>query len=484
MGFGAIIASGEKNKLLRDDLVNCLTEMRVEQFLDEPTRFAIRFQEDIREGGPFIMKSPELQCEQMVTIAVQVGNARRCLVRGPITDVKCSVKLGGPGSWYEAHGQDRRVEMDRECVPDAWSVRASEAAETILNKNKKFDRIDVEETRIVNGGTRKGGEPTAPTRNQRSTVLAFIYRIARDCNLHFWIEYECPRNGLDPSGQSLQVEEQANLKSSPPRPKDAPAGPIPADQIKLVPTVQVKLRVNVEKEQCQNVTAFDLTMDPERPNQFTGTAIDDTDAQPHSVSPTDPDPTIIKGGQRFAGCKEPRDLCITTAGNQDELQCKAEAALTAAGWFVDATASTTAHMLGGVQLAKGGPQHRGAEITFAAHAGNILNRRLERRAAQRRAEGEIVGIEESLRRPHAFPSHQGFQNTGLHLTGVGERLDADLDLQVDVHETGIADEHLATRLARAGGDRRWQPACEASPANGLPFGCLRWRTATGVRGRG
>ena len=32
MGLGAIIASGEKNKLLRDDLLDCLTEVRVEQF--------------------------------------------------------------------------------------------------------------------------------------------------------------------------------------------------------------------------------------------------------------------------------------------------------------------------------------------------------------------------------------------------------------------------------------------------------------------
>jgi hypothetical protein len=124
------------------------------------------------------------------------------------------------------------------------------------------------------------------------------------------------------------------------------------DQIKLVPTVTVKLRVNVEKEQCQNVTAFDLTMDPERPNRFKGTAKDDRDAKPpHTVFIQDPpQPTIIKGGQRFAGCKEPRDLCITTAGNQEELQCKAEAALTEAGWFVDATASTTVYMLGDVLL--------------------------------------------------------------------------------------------------------------------------------------
>jgi hypothetical protein len=353
MGFGAIIASGEKNKLFRDDLLDCLTEVRVEQFLDEPTRFAIRFQEDIRDGEPFIVNSPELQCEHMITIAVQMGDAMRPLVRGPITNVKSSVKLGGPGSWHEVHGQDRRVELNRKCVSHVGVGKASVLAKEILDGKSngvKFNRVDVEETRIVYGGTRKGGEPTAPTRNLRSTDLAFIRRIARDCNLHFWIEYKCLRNGLDRSGQSLKVEEQANLKSSPARPPDAPAGPVRVDQIKLVPTVKVKLRVNVEKEQCPNVTAFDLTMDPERPNRFTGTAINDTDALPYSVSPPDPQPTIIKDGQRFAGCKETRDLCITTAGNQDELQYKAEAALTEAGWFVDATASTTAHMLGGVLL--------------------------------------------------------------------------------------------------------------------------------------
>jgi hypothetical protein len=75
MGFGALIAAGEKNKLLRDDLVDCLIEVRVEQSLDEATRFAIRFQEDISNGEPLIMKAPELQCEQMMIIAVQVGDA-------------------------------------------------------------------------------------------------------------------------------------------------------------------------------------------------------------------------------------------------------------------------------------------------------------------------------------------------------------------------------------------------------------------------
>src|SRR5688572_857556 len=103
MGFGAIIASGEKNRLLREDLLDCITEARVEQSLDEPTRFAIRWQDDIAAGQPRVMRAPELACGQMITIAVKVGDSIMCLVRGPVTDVKCSMMLGGPGSWFEIH---------------------------------------------------------------------------------------------------------------------------------------------------------------------------------------------------------------------------------------------------------------------------------------------------------------------------------------------------------------------------------------------
>ncbi len=348
MGFGAIIASGEKNKLLSDGLLDCITEVRVEQSLDDPTRFAIRFQEDLSDGEPRMGKAPELQCQQMITIAVQVGDAMKCLVRGPITNIKSSVMLGGPGSWYEVRGQDRRVELDRRSVRRAWTGRASDAAGTILGS--KFDQVDAQETRIVYGGQRVRGQPSTSTLNQRATDAAFVRQIARQNNLHFWLEHDCRLNALDPGGQSLKVVEKANFKASPPRPKDAPAGPVPVDQIKLVPTVTVKLRVNVEKEQCQNVTAFELTTDPERPNQFVGSAVDDRDLSEPSTSVTDPQAPINAGGRRFGGCQVPRDVSITTAGNQDELNARAESALTEAGWFVEATASTTAHMLGGVLM--------------------------------------------------------------------------------------------------------------------------------------
>lgn len=346
MGFGAIIASGEKNKLLSDRLLECITEVRVEQYLDDCTQFAIRFQEDIVDGEPMLMQAPELQCEQMIAITVKVDNALKCLVRGPITNVKCSITLGGVGSWYEVRGQDRRIELDRQCIRRAWTGRASEAATQILSK---LFVANVEKTNLIYGSPRTGSNQATQTLNQRSTDAVFIRQIARQNNLHCWIEYECKLDPLSLTGQSLKITEKANLKPSPPRPQSSLGGTAsPTELVKLVPTVAVALRVNVQDAKARNVTAFDLDVNTEQPNQFTGTALNERDLNEDKTSTTDPQPAIRKGGQTLADCQAQRDVCVTTAGNQTELQNKAESALTEAGWYVNATASTTAFMLGDV----------------------------------------------------------------------------------------------------------------------------------------
>ena len=375
MGFGAVITSGEGNDVLPDELMECLTEVRVEQDLDQITRFAVRFQEDIRDGEPRIMKAPELQCTRVITIAAPVEERLQCLVRGPITDVKCSVKLGGQGSWYEIHGQDNRITLDRKCIRRAWSGRASAAAETILSPHFT---TDIAQTRIVYGGSRSAGQEATQTLNQRATDNEFIKQIARQNNLHYWIDYECSLGGI--TGDSLDVTETAHLKPSPPRPQDSPAGPLSIDQIQLIPTVPANLRVNVEQALCQNVTAFDLNVNPDQPSKVPGTALDDRDLQEHLTTVTDPQP-VIDQGQRLADCQVERDLCITTAGNQEELQTKAESALTDAGWFVNATASTTEHLLGLVLAPHDiigveglGPVHSGAyQIKSVTHVINAAD---------------------------------------------------------------------------------------------------------------
>jgi hypothetical protein len=346
MGFGAIIASGEKNTLLRNDLVDCITEVRVEQSLDDPTRFAIRFQEDISGGQPHVKESPELGCGQMITIAVKVGVDIKCLVRGPITEREWSAMLGGPGSWYEIRGQDRRIEMDRQCRREPRSGRESDFAQAILLTT--FDRACVQKTNLVYGQPNGNGEPLVETLNQRATDERFLCQIARRNNMHFWIEYDCSK-GFDPTAKLLRVEEIANLRSSPLWLEEA-GNLLDCQGITLNPKVNVTLRVNVEDERCQNVTAFKLTEDSERPSEFNGTAVDVRAGKIDPTDATDRQPPLAKRGKRIDSCGLKRDVCITTAGNVEELRRKASSALTEAGWFVEATASTTAHMLGGVLL--------------------------------------------------------------------------------------------------------------------------------------
>jgi hypothetical protein len=342
MGFGAFIASGDQNKLLREDLVGRITEVRVEQSLDDPTSYAIRLEDDICSNDFEVMNAVDLKCGVMMAIAVKAGDQIKCLVRGPITHVRSSFTLGGPGSWYEIHGEDRRVEMHRQYFQRRWLGLASDAAQTILSPTFQ---AKVEPTNIIYGSKRTQGREVLGTLNQCSTDADFIAFIARANNLHFWLEYKCSL-----TGDSLMIEETANVKPSPPRPNRN----TPDSEVKLVRTTNAQLRVNVPKDDCPNVTAFSLHMDAERPNRFPGAAIDDREVKKRSAEPTDPQPAITPEGARFpenpGSPPSERDACVVAAGNPEEVRVKAEASLTEAAWFLNATASTTAHMLNDVLL--------------------------------------------------------------------------------------------------------------------------------------
>jgi len=382
MSFGAILASGDGNELLPEDLLECLTEVRVEQFLDRPTEFAVRFQEDLIGGEPRIQGSPALQTEGMFAIAVPAISAKggfECLVRGPITEARFSMQLGGPGSWFEIHGRDRRVEMDRLCFRHAWEGLASEAAETVLS-SYGF-RTEVQAT------TRQYSERDG-TLNQRGSDLAFLNRIARLNNLVLWLAYECSLDGLDPARRRLEVHETAYLRSSPPRPADSPSAPTSPAQVPLAPTTELRLRVNVEKDRCQNVTAFEMDMNVERPNRFEGGALDHRDVTEDTTSLEDGQPPVRSDGQRLRDLTgRDRQICITSPGDLQELRPRAEAAVTEAGWFLNATASTTAHMLGGVLVPHAvieveglGRRHSGAyQVASVTHVVTAADHRMDLR---------------------------------------------------------------------------------------------------------
>jgi hypothetical protein len=340
MGFGAIIAIGTDNSLLSAALAECLIEVRVEQTLDEPARFGIRVREDISDGEPMAARSPELRAQQIVTVAVPWEDQMICLARGPITDTQSQYTLGGPGSWYEAHGSDRRIEMSRQCFQHAWEGRASDAARAIIGANG-FDP-DIQDT------NRTYGQQTE-TLNQRGTDLDFLKTMARENGLFFWLSYEAQLNALLPGTGKLSVTEIAHFKTSPFRALGPTGVPPSIAGLVLAPSGGPKIRAGAGDECANNVTAFQVQESVERPNAANVTAIDTTSLNSDRTSASDPQSTLAESGQSLSDLTGlQRTLCVTGAGNAEEVRGRAEAALADAGWYQTAKASTTAHMLKGI----------------------------------------------------------------------------------------------------------------------------------------
>jgi hypothetical protein len=156
--------------------------------------------------------------------------------------------------------------------------------------------------------------------------------------------------------------------------------------VQLVPTTDVVLRVNVAKEKCQNLTGFELSQNAERPSRFQGSAIDDRAVEAQSTSAQDTQPPIVEGGEVLSSfAPAERTLRLAVAGSPEELQIRSQAALTEAGWFVTASATTTAHMLRGVlqpheviQVEGLGTRDSGAyQVSAVTHTINAANHNQE-----------------------------------------------------------------------------------------------------------
>lgn len=334
MGFGATITTGDANQPLRPELAQWLVEARVEQELSKPTRFAVRFEDDICGEQPAVAGAAELRPNTVVSIIAPAGNRRYCLVRGRITQVRCTTRFGGQGSSLEVHGEDRRVEMDRVCVQATWTGRASEAATQILNAYGFTP--EVEQTTTVY-------EESGNTLSQRDTDLGFLEKIANENSMDFWIEYEVG-SSLNPLDTSISVTETARLQMSPPT--GAGSGPL-APPV-LVPSGTPTLRINVSGDDCPNVTVFNANVDNERPNAARGATVNARDGQVDDAGAEGTQPPIDDGASLVQIDSVERTICIASPGDSEEQRRRQQAALTEASWFVEATASTTAHMLNGV----------------------------------------------------------------------------------------------------------------------------------------
>jgi hypothetical protein len=328
MGFGAIITGGETFTVL-EDVASWVVEARVEMELSKPTKFAIRFQDDTCEGDPVAASHPALKAEKLIGIFVSTGTALNCLVYGPITRTRSSTMLGGAGSWYEIHGEDRRVLMNRVGVQATWPMKASEAAAGILD----FYHFDYEVQE-----TRKAYTEQQPL-NQRATDLAFLEDIARRNAMEFWVEYYIAPQ--PPGAATIDCGDQLMLKTSPSVDNTvAAAPPVLALEGNYV------INVNPPPDQCHKVTKFDVRLDFELPNSAQGFAQSQSDGQTVTNQAQSEQAATTSGAQTLPEISGvTRTTLVDPSPDPDEQYLTQQAALTEAAWFVEVDCSTTLDML-------------------------------------------------------------------------------------------------------------------------------------------
>ena len=323
MSVRAVITSGDKFVPL--PFSKWATEARVEQELSKPTRFAVRFSDDLCEGKFEVAGADQIKANTPIAIFARLeDNSLACLVYGPITRVRTSSMLGGSGSWVEIHGEDQRVIMNRIGVEATWTGYAHEAAASILDLYK-FNH-EIEPTTI------KYDEKEHKL-SQRASDLAFLEDVARKNNFEFWLTYEV--KGTD----TITCTPKFKLMSSP---DQGAVGQPPV----LVPNKDRAINVQPPPDQCVKVTRFDVKIDYERPNSAYGFAQPLDEKKPvqnqgqATQDPINPDAIAAAtlDGVKRKRIEEPK------TDPQEQLLAQ-QAALTEAAWFVEVDCSTTLDMM-------------------------------------------------------------------------------------------------------------------------------------------
>ena len=334
MGLGAIITHGEGNEKLDDQLTGWVMEVRVEQKLSEPTKVAIRFEDDLCDGGQILQNRTELRAGQMLGLFVPLDSTMTCLCRGPITRVRTAAMTGGTGSWREVVFNDRRVELDRAGIQANYTGKESDAATTIL-QGYGFTP-DVQAT--------PKNYPASQKLQQRESDLAFLKAIARRNNMEFWLTY-----GVAGAAPPFVVTTTAKLRSSPPRPDTSPTAlTLPALPPVLSADPARVVRINPPSDQVVSVYRFEVRVDSERPNAARGFAMDAQSGSQSQQSATPSDPPLDTRATTIVdlGVGERTLLASATATDPLDQYLAQQAELTEAAWFVQVDASAALAQLG------------------------------------------------------------------------------------------------------------------------------------------
>ncbi|MFO7561128.1 MAG: hypothetical protein R6X02_00690 [Enhygromyxa sp.] len=355
MSLGAVILMQDEPRsdnfaVLEDELLNAVTEIRVEQHLDKQASFAIRFQEDFEDTRSVENIQRLFAQARGMAVLVPTGEVTEmnpdglvCLIRGQVENVEFDVNTGGSGSWFEVRGQDTRTLINRKSATYQFDGASHEfLAEVVEACTTEKPDIGEQITNYIGG-----------TYRCRGSRLDAVYELARKSAFHFWLTYEVVL-----SESYYQVKTTGHVKSSPDRNDSEQEGKL--DDLKdlglVLGDAAAKLKILGEDGECETVINFSSKVDNEVYNVVIshGQNLDDGSEETNEESSLAPElndgesPATVgysEGPMLEWGDEEERALQVTTVGDVNIARWQAYAAATAASWYVRGEALTTVHML-------------------------------------------------------------------------------------------------------------------------------------------
>jgi len=296
----------------------------------------MRFRDDICDNQYVMSSRPEFTPNTMMTIAVRYEDQGKifCLVRGPIIEAKASYTLGGPGSFFEVRGQDKRKRLadvaQTACKSDSVTQIATGLLQPVYSNN------DVQSGLPTLGDPDKKGGNTI----QSSTPLEHLNALARQTGAYLWVTYE----QVSIAGSSLNVTEKAHFAMSPPRGTGVSVGSLSLSS--LLPEDGIELDGGASGACGPNITAFEVNENWAAVTNAQAGGVDARSADTNTQQTTDPDPLLQPSGISAAALPGPGQSGIAVnAGNSEANARRAQAALSEEGWYVTARASSSLNML-------------------------------------------------------------------------------------------------------------------------------------------
>jgi hypothetical protein len=311
-----------------DDRITAdLSHIQVVESVREMTTFLVRIEIDVCGSNFSLIDEPTLQPQSssLMTVVAYVNGLSVVLAHGLITNQSKKIIQGGPGSYIEVMGADRRVEMDRNFTPTAAPI--SGTADLIVTPilSQYAFTVDADQSQL-------NYDQDHPF-SQTTTDLRTVQQMAMDSGFEFWLDWDL---------SLFSVVETAHFKSQPPL-NSSPGGAGGLGGLLsslLAPPDVVTLSINTG-DGSNSINDIHPSYKSEMPNQTGDVWRVDID-HAKLVKANIPQPTQSPLGGPVPTTK-PFTSSFPTAGDADRATTIFTSAVNDAGWRWSATTATTAH---------------------------------------------------------------------------------------------------------------------------------------------